>query len=140
MPKSTASPSRRVVLKRPKGGGPATFRNEETGEVLVLRGYGSMKGKLELREGIDLAKPIYEQVLKLEAREKRKASAKRGSQEGPMTRLLLDSNALIWLAETKPMQASALTAIRDAQTAGTLFVSPITAVIPAIVSSSRQHT
>ena len=81
MPKSSANPSRRVVLKPLKGSGPATFRNEKTGEVLVLRGYGSMKGKLELREGIDLTKPIYAQVLKLEAREKRKASAKRARKK-----------------------------------------------------------
>jgi hypothetical protein len=81
MPKSTANPSRRVVLKPVKGGEPATFRNEKTGEVFILHGYGSMKGKLELREGIDLTKPIFEQVLKLEAREKRKASAKRARKK-----------------------------------------------------------
>jgi hypothetical protein len=46
MAKSSANPSRRVVLKPVKGGGPATFRDVKTGRVLVLRGYGSMKGKL----------------------------------------------------------------------------------------------
>ena len=56
-----------------------------------------------------------------------------------MTRLLLDSNALIWPAETKPMQASALTAIRDAQTAGTLFVSPVTAWEIALASRKKDY-
>jgi PIN domain nuclease of toxin-antitoxin system len=55
-----------------------------------------------------------------------------------MTRLLLDSNALVWLAETKPMQASALTAIRDAQAAGTLYVSPVTAWEIALAAHKKD--
>jgi hypothetical protein len=66
----------KIALKPPKGSKPVTIRDPDTGEVLVLRGYGAMKGKLHLRKGIDVTKPIYEQWLKLEAREK-KAAAKR---------------------------------------------------------------
>jgi hypothetical protein len=77
MPKSSASSSRRVVLKPGKDGKPAILRDDRTGKVRVVHGYGAMKGKLALREGLDLTKPIYEQVLKLEARAKRKSLAKR---------------------------------------------------------------
>ena len=80
MAKIDTSSSRRVVLK-PGPDGKTTIRNEKTGEVLVLHGYGSMKGKLKLRPGIDLTKPIYAQVLKLEARAKRKASGKRARKK-----------------------------------------------------------
>jgi hypothetical protein len=34
----------------------------ETGERLELKGYGSMKGMLDLDPSIDLTKPIWEQV------------------------------------------------------------------------------
>jgi hypothetical protein len=34
----------------------------ETGERLELKGYGSMKGMLDLNPCIDLTKPIWEQV------------------------------------------------------------------------------
>ncbi len=67
----------KFVVTPASGDKPASLRNRETGEVLVLHGYGSMKGKLELRKAIDLTKPIYEQVLKLEVREKRRSSTKR---------------------------------------------------------------
>lgn len=52
-----------------------TVRHPKTGELVVVRGYGSMKGKLQLDPRIDLTKPIYEQVLKLE--EADKAAARR---------------------------------------------------------------
>lgn len=56
----------------------------DTGEWLELKGYGSMKGTLDLDPRIDLTKPIYEQVLTLErkdrAREARlKASTRKAS-------------------------------------------------------------
>jgi len=73
--------SGRIVLKSGKGGKPTTIRNKKTGEIVVLHGYGSMKGKLELREGIDLTKPIVAQVLKLEARPKPKSSTKRARKK-----------------------------------------------------------
>lgn len=44
-----------------------------------------------------------------------------------MAGLLLDTNALVWLVETKPMRAAAIVAIAHAQAAGALYVSPITA-------------
>ena len=44
-----------------------------------------------------------------------------------MAQLLLDTNALIWFETGRAMREEALLAIVGAQTAGTLFVSPITA-------------
>ena len=38
-------------------------------------GYGSLRGKYAFRKGIDLTKPIYEQVLKLEKKRGRARSA-----------------------------------------------------------------
>jgi hypothetical protein len=76
MAKGKAKSPRLVLLERAKGGKPATLRNEQTGEMLVLQGYGASKGEYVVRKGIDLTKPIYEQVLRLEARNKRKASSK----------------------------------------------------------------
>lgn len=34
------------------------------GEMVEVRGYGALKGKLKLMPGIDLTKPIYEQVIR----------------------------------------------------------------------------
>jgi len=34
----------------------------KSGRELLLKGYGSLKGKLELSEGIDWTRPIFEQV------------------------------------------------------------------------------
>jgi len=71
------SSNKRIVLKPGSGGKPATIRNEKTGEVLVLHGYGGSEGKFEVRKGIDLTKPIYAQVLKLEAGSRRRSSKRR---------------------------------------------------------------
>jgi hypothetical protein len=48
-------------------------RNKTTGETVLVRGYGSMKGKLALRADIDLLKPIAEQVFEGKARSRRKS-------------------------------------------------------------------
>jgi PIN domain nuclease of toxin-antitoxin system len=55
-----------------------------------------------------------------------------------MARLLLDTNALIWLTETKPMGAIALMAIADAQAARTLYVSPVSAWEIALASRKKD--
>lgn len=55
-----------------------------------------------------------------------------------MTGLLLDTNALLWLVETKPMRAIAMVAIADAQAAGTLYVSPVTAWEIALASRKKD--
>jgi hypothetical protein len=34
------------------------------GDLVELRGYGALKGKLKIMPGIDLTKPIYEQVIR----------------------------------------------------------------------------
>jgi hypothetical protein len=39
---------------------------------VLPQGYGALRGQFEVRPGIDLTKPIYEQVLKLEERERRR--------------------------------------------------------------------
>ena len=41
-----------------------TIRDSRTGKVLEVRGYGSLKGRLKILRGIDVTKPIYEQVAK----------------------------------------------------------------------------
>jgi len=46
----------------------------KSGRELLLRGYGSLKGKLEIGGDIDWTKPVFEQVRK--ARTRRKGAAK----------------------------------------------------------------
>jgi hypothetical protein len=41
-----------------------TVRIPGTGQVLEVRGFGALKGQLKIARGVDLTKPIYEQVLK----------------------------------------------------------------------------
>lgn len=41
-----------------------TIRDSRTGQFLEVRGYGSLKGRLQIAEGVDLTKPIFEQVTK----------------------------------------------------------------------------
>jgi hypothetical protein len=50
----------------------APLRQSGVKPPLVPKGYGALKGQFEIRPGIDLTKPIYEQVLKLEQRERRR--------------------------------------------------------------------
>jgi hypothetical protein len=38
----------------------------------VPKGYGALRGQFVVRRGIDLTKPIYEQILKLERKERRR--------------------------------------------------------------------
>jgi hypothetical protein len=40
--------------------------------AVLPKGYGSLRGKIEIRPGIDLTKPIYEQYLELERQERRR--------------------------------------------------------------------
>lgn len=39
----------------------------KTGRYVEVHGIGALKGRLRIREGIDLTKPIFEQVLKQDA-------------------------------------------------------------------------
>jgi hypothetical protein len=50
----------------------AAVRESERKPAVLPTGYGSLRGQIELRPGIDLTKPIYEQYLKLERRERRR--------------------------------------------------------------------
>ena len=40
-----------------------TVRDAETGRIVTVRGAGALKGRLTLRDDIDLTKPIAAQVL-----------------------------------------------------------------------------
>jgi hypothetical protein len=51
MPKRSATPGRIV-------------RDAATGRVVEVRGYGALKGQLPIAKGVDLTKPIYDQVKK----------------------------------------------------------------------------
>ena len=53
------------------------FHDPETGRAFTLRGFGSMK-PLDLREDIDLTKPIWEQAIR--EPKSRKASQARGKR------------------------------------------------------------
>ena len=46
-------------------------RDPETGRPYTLRGAGALKGRLDLREDIDLTKPILAQVLRAPKERKR---------------------------------------------------------------------
>ncbi len=50
------------------------IRDPKTGQMLEVRGYGALKDKLALREGLDLTKPIYEQVAKLDQADARRVA------------------------------------------------------------------
>lgn len=54
-----------------------TVRDPETGEELPLpKGYGALKGQFVVRKGIDLTKPIAEQVARLERARRRRGLAR----------------------------------------------------------------
>jgi hypothetical protein len=38
--------------------------DSSTGRMVEVRGYGALKGQLELVKGVDLTKPIYDQIKK----------------------------------------------------------------------------
>ena len=39
-------------------------RDAATGRTVEVRGYGALKGRLNIAKGVDLTKPIYDQVNK----------------------------------------------------------------------------
>lgn len=41
-----------------------SVRDCKSGRIVAVRGFAALKGRLSLREDIDLAKPIAEQVLR----------------------------------------------------------------------------
>lgn len=45
------------------GDGSATICDTQSGKCLPLEGYGALKDEFEVREGLDLTKPIAAQVL-----------------------------------------------------------------------------
>ncbi len=67
-----------------KGDGYAVL-DPETGEYLEIKGYGALKGMIEFDPRIDLTKPIYEQVLKLEKLDKAAARLKKSEKKLPVS-------------------------------------------------------
>lgn len=55
---------------------PPAVVQTKTGEKLVLRGYGALADFIQVRDGIDLSKPIAEQVARLDRKGKNRASAR----------------------------------------------------------------
>ena len=64
MPKKPA-PTRKKAPEVPV----TIVHDPKTGRVVEVHGYGALRGQFEIRPGIDLTKPIYEQVLRLDAQE-----------------------------------------------------------------------
>lgn len=54
----------KFALTRKSPNRAATITNKETGKTLSLKGYGAMKGEFQIREGVDLTKPIAAQASK----------------------------------------------------------------------------
>ena len=50
----------------------SAVRKSATKPAVLPKGYGSLRGQFVVRRGIDLTKPIYEQYLKLEQKERRR--------------------------------------------------------------------
>jgi hypothetical protein len=50
-----------------KSPSPKLARDSRTGELREVRGYGALKGQLKIAPGVDLTKPIYDQVAKKRA-------------------------------------------------------------------------
>ncbi|WP_374944434.1 N-6 DNA methylase [Sphingomonas sp.] len=54
---------------------PPAIVQTKSGEKLVLRGYGALADQIEVRKGIDLSKPVAEQVARLDRNEARRKRA-----------------------------------------------------------------
>jgi hypothetical protein len=71
-----------------------TVRDSTTGRMVEVRGYGALKGQLNIAKGVDLTKPIYDQV-------KKNPLAPRQSTREPLgVGALLDTHALY--SESQP--------------------------------------
>ncbi len=60
------------MIKATSKAAKAAVRKPERKPAVLPEGYGSLRGQIEIRPGIDLTKPIYEQYLKLERQERRR--------------------------------------------------------------------
>lgn len=57
-------------------GARTTIRDERTGRLLSLKGYGAMRGEFEVKKGLNLSKPIAAQVAMQDAAKKRASKAR----------------------------------------------------------------
>jgi hypothetical protein len=62
MVKSTTKASKQI----------AAVRKTAVKQARFPKGYGSLRGEFVIRPGLDVTKPIFEQVLKLDKKERRK--------------------------------------------------------------------
>jgi hypothetical protein len=53
-----------VMTTARKSSAPKLIRDSRTGEFREVRGFGALKGQLKITKGVDLTKPIYDQVAK----------------------------------------------------------------------------
>jgi hypothetical protein len=58
----------RFTVASAANGKRATIRDEGTGKSLPLKGYGALRGKFVVRDGMNLSKPIAEQAAKKSAK------------------------------------------------------------------------
>lgn len=98
---------------------------------MIPAGYGALKGQYVIRKGVDITKPIYEQVGRRRTEEARLGLIDPAG-------VLLDTHAAIWLLSGEPMSADALEAIAQAQLEGKLFLSPITGWEAALALTKRD--
>jgi len=52
----------------------AALRKTEPKRLRLPKGYGTLRGQFVVRPGLDLTKPILEQILKLDKKERRKTT------------------------------------------------------------------
>jgi hypothetical protein len=60
------------MTKAPKGNTSAAPKKTPAKRGTYPEGYGALRGQFVVRPGLDLTKPIYEQVLELDRKERRK--------------------------------------------------------------------
>jgi hypothetical protein len=51
------------------------LKDKQTGKILPLRGYGALRDEHAARKGIDLTKPIYEQVISAKKKAQKPSAA-----------------------------------------------------------------
>jgi hypothetical protein len=61
-----------TTTKAPKGSTAAVRKKTPAKHGQYAEGYGALRGQFVVRPGLDLTKPIYEQVLELDKKERRK--------------------------------------------------------------------
>ncbi|MEQ1936161.1 MAG: hypothetical protein ABL962_20080 [Fimbriimonadaceae bacterium] len=58
------SPTGRFTIRSESGSKRSVIRDKKTGKTLPLKGYGALKDEFVVRKGLNITKPIAEQVSK----------------------------------------------------------------------------